>query len=67
MRARAPFRRKPALCARGAGALGLARILNQAGHRAIDADAVAEQTLRLYGEITGRDVAPARATAVRQN
>jgi hypothetical protein len=40
------------------------RILNQAGHRIINADAVAAQTLRLYGEITGRGKAPARVTAL---
>ncbi len=32
-----------------------------------NAGTVAEQTLRLYGEITGRDKAPARTTALRQN
>jgi glycosyltransferase involved in cell wall biosynthesis len=35
------------------------------GH--FNAGTVAEQTLRLYGEITGRDKAPARATALLQN
>jgi hypothetical protein len=51
----------------GAGALGLLRVLSHADYDAINAGAVAEQTPRLYGEITGRDKSPARATALRQN
>ena len=52
----------PELARRTMGARGRDWVLDH-----FNAGTVAEQTLRLYGEITGRDKAPARTTAFRQN